>query len=138
MRRMRRTAERIHVERNSPKNYVNGAYFGYIGATASVTMTLTLSSHRSGICLLFVCCLSVVCLRALHRKFHPGRHKGGTVCPHAQIQRESSFLNDRIRCVLVHDHVLLRQGLRSLLEGEIGLQVVAEAGNAAEALQRVC
>jgi two-component system response regulator NreC len=60
------------------------------------------------------------------------------VCPHAQIQRESSFLNDRIRCVLVHDHVLLRQGLRSLLDSETDLEVVAEAGNAAEALERVC
>src|SRR3981081_1517549 len=66
MRRMRRTAERIHVERNSLKNYVNGAYFGYIGATVRVTMTITLSSHRSGICLLFVCCLSaVVCVRCI-------------------------------------------------------------------------
>ena len=60
------------------------------------------------------------------------------MCPHAQIQRESSFLSDRIRCVLVHDHVLLRQGLRSLLDSETDLEVVAEAGNAAEALQRVC
>jgi DNA-binding NarL/FixJ family response regulator len=60
------------------------------------------------------------------------------VCPYAQIQRENSFFNDRIRCVLVHDHVLLRQGLRSLLDSETDLEVVAEAGNAAEALQRVC
>jgi DNA-binding NarL/FixJ family response regulator len=38
---------------------------------------------------------------------------------------------------LAHDHVLLRQGLRRLLDDEPGMEVVAEAGNAAEALQRV-
>jgi two-component system response regulator NreC len=45
--------------------------------------------------------------------------------------------NGKIRCVVAHDHVLLRQGLRRLLEDEPDMEVVAEAGNAAEALQRV-
>jgi len=45
--------------------------------------------------------------------------------------------NKAIRCVLVHDLVLLRQGLRRLLEDEPGLEVVAEAGNTAEALRVV-
>ena len=54
------------------------------------------------------------------------------MCPHAQIQEIRT-----IRCVLVHDHVLLRQGLRRLLEDEPDMQVVAEAANVAEALQRV-
>jgi two-component system, NarL family, response regulator NreC len=54
------------------------------------------------------------------------------VCPHAQIRDDK-----KIRCALVHDHVLLRQGLRRLLEDESDIEVVAEAGNAAEALQRV-
>lgn len=42
-----------------------------------------------------------------------------------------------IRCVVAHDHVLLRQGLRRLLEDEPDIAVVAEAGNAAEALRCV-
>ena len=47
------------------------------------------------------------------------------------------FESVRIRCVVAHDHVLLRQGLRRLLEDEPDMEVVAEAGNAAEALQRM-
>lgn len=42
-----------------------------------------------------------------------------------------------IRCVLVHDHILLRQGLRRLLEDEPDIDVVSEANNAAECLRRV-
>jgi DNA-binding NarL/FixJ family response regulator len=37
----------------------------------------------------------------------------------------------------VHDHVLLRQGMRRLLEDEPDIEVVAEAESAAEALRRV-
>lgn len=59
------------------------------------------------------------------------------MCPPAQIQRELSFGSKKIRCVVAHDHVLLRQGLRRLLDDEPDMDVVAEAGNAAEALQRV-
>jgi DNA-binding NarL/FixJ family response regulator len=52
--------------------------------------------------------------------------------------REIVFLPERkIRCVLVHDHVLFRQGLRRLLEDEPDIEVVCEAGNAAECLRRV-
>jgi DNA-binding NarL/FixJ family response regulator len=39
--------------------------------------------------------------------------------------------------VLVHDHVLLRQGLRRLLDDEPDMDVVAEAGNAPEALRKI-
>lgn len=57
--------------------------------------------------------------------------------PPAHLQREEILGNKEIRCLLVHDHVLLRQGLRRLLEDEPDMEVVAEAGSATEALQKV-
>jgi two-component system, NarL family, response regulator NreC len=47
------------------------------------------------------------------------------------------FPGRKIRCVLVHDLVLLRQGLRRLLEDEPDIDVVSEAANAAECLRKV-
>jgi two-component system response regulator NreC len=41
---------------------------------------------------------------------------------------------DRIRIVLADDHVVVRRGLRMLLEAEEGLEVTAEAGEAGEAV----
>ena len=43
----------------------------------------------------------------------------------------------RIRCVLAHDLVLLRHGLRRLLEDQPDMDVIAEAGNAAESLHMI-
>jgi two-component system response regulator NreC len=51
--------------------------------------------------------------------------------------REVIPFDTKIRCVLAHDHVLLRQGLRRLFEDEPDLEVVGDAGNAAECLRRV-
>lgn len=51
---------------------------------------------------------------------------------HAQIRELPA-----IRCVVAHEMVLLRQGLRRLLEDEPGLEVVAQAANAAEALRLI-
>jgi len=51
--------------------------------------------------------------------------------------REVIFSGRKIRCLLVHDHVLLRQGLRRLLQDEPDIDVVSEAGNAAECLRKV-
>lgn len=54
------------------------------------------------------------------------------MCADATMQIER-----KIRCVLAHDHVLLRQGMRRLLEDEPDIVVVAEAGAAREALQKI-
>lgn len=56
-------------------------------------------------------------------------------CCGLAITTLSSF--KKIRCALLHDHVLLRQGLKRLLEDQPDLEVVTEASNAADALQRV-
>lgn len=51
--------------------------------------------------------------------------------------KEIVFPGRTIRCVLAHDHVLLRQGLRRLFDDEPDIEVVSEAGNAAECLRKV-
>jgi two-component system response regulator DevR len=42
-----------------------------------------------------------------------------------------------IRVFLLDDHELVREGIRSLLEGEDGIEVVGEASTAAEAMTRI-
>jgi two-component system, NarL family, response regulator NreC len=54
------------------------------------------------------------------------------VGPPAQVQDS----NEKIRCALLHDHVLLRQGLRRMLEDERDIQVVAEVGSVSDALRQ--
>lgn len=55
----------------------------------------------------------------------------------AHIKKESIASARSIRCLLVHQHVCFRQGVRRLLEDEFDLEVVSEAGNAAECLRKV-
>src|SRR3984885_6328239 len=74
-----------------------------------------------------------------------GLFEEGTVRPHPQIHGEGIFRDGKTsreargktRCILVHNQVLVRQGLRRLLEDDPEVEVVAEAGDAAETLQRV-
>jgi two-component system response regulator NreC len=53
------------------------------------------------------------------------------------MRKENSDNDRKIRCVLAHSHVLVREGVRRLLQDEPDLEVVAEAGNATETLKRV-
>lgn len=46
-------------------------------------------------------------------------------------------IGKKIRCIVAHDLVLLRQGLRRLLEDEPDIAVVAEAEDAAQTLREV-
>lgn len=55
----------------------------------------------------------------------------------AHINKELIASVRNIRCLLAHEHVSFRQGLRRLLEDEFDLEVVSEAGNAAECLRKV-
>ena len=51
--------------------------------------------------------------------------------------RTPAQIGKKIRCVIAHDLVLLRQGLRRLLEDEPDITVVAEAEDAAQTLREV-
>ncbi|MGA8440281.1 MAG: response regulator transcription factor [Candidatus Sulfotelmatobacter sp.] len=55
--------------------------------------------------------------------------------PPAQMLNHTS--GRKIRCLLAHDHVLLRQGLRRLLEDEPDFEVAGEAGDVVECLQKI-
>jgi DNA-binding NarL/FixJ family response regulator len=55
----------------------------------------------------------------------------------AHITNELIASVRNIRCLLAHEHIAFRQGLRRLLEDEFDLEVVSEAGNAAECLRKV-
>ena len=41
---------------------------------------------------------------------------------------------DKIRVLLAEDHTIVRQGLRSILDGREGIQVVGEAKDGREAV----
>ena len=49
----------------------------------------------------------------------------------------SSFGRPKIRCLIVDGHALVRHGMRRLLEDEPDIEVVEEAGNADDALQKL-
>jgi two-component system, NarL family, response regulator NreC len=53
-------------------------------------------------------------------------------------RRGAKFSSTRkIKCVLTHEHILLRQGLRRMLEDQPDIEVAGEAGNAMECLRQI-
>jgi len=59
------------------------------------------------------------------------------VPPRTNTNITEIIFGKKIRCLLAHNHVLLRQGLRRLFEDEPDIDVVSEAGNAAECLRKL-
>jgi NarL family two-component system response regulator LiaR len=49
-----------------------------------------------------------------------------------------AYSMDRIKILLVDDHVVLRQGTRQLLENEQDMAVIGEAGDGEEAVRQAC
>ena len=72
----------------------------------------------------------------------PKRHPE-TSGPSAASGRQNDFMHSAlqksavIRVLLVDDHAMVRQGLRSVLEGYADIEVVGEAGNGEEAIEQV-
>src|SRR5690606_29764686 len=59
---------------------------------------------------------------------YPGRMEIiGTIRERNEDPVDAAMTSEPIRILLVDDHAVLRAGLRSLLEAEVGLEVVGEA-----------
>jgi len=54
-----------------------------------------------------------------------------------RMQSAATPAQGKIRCLLAHDHVLLRQGVRRLLEDESDLEVIGEACTVSELLHKI-
>jgi len=50
---------------------------------------------------------------------------------------EAADTEPRIRVFLLDDHEVVREGVRALLDGAAGIEVVGEGGSVAEALARI-
>ena len=78
----------------------------------------------------------------LRAEAQPKRHPE-TSGPSAASGRQNDFMHSAlhksavIRVLLVDDHAMVRQGLRSVLEGYADIEVVGEASNGEEAIEQV-
>jgi DNA-binding NarL/FixJ family response regulator len=55
----------------------------------------------------------------------------------ARIRNPHSEIRNGIRVLLAEDHTIVRKGLRSLLDGEAGIEVIGEAKDGREAVEKV-
>jgi two-component system response regulator NreC len=55
----------------------------------------------------------------------------------ARIRNPHSEIRNGIRVLLAEDHTIVRKGLRSLLDGEAGIEVIGEAEDGREAIEKV-
>ena len=70
--------------------------------------------------------------------FHFSRSLASSgVAVEGHLLTQTSFGRPKIRCLLVDGHALVRHGIRRLLEDEPDIEVVEEAGNAEDALQKL-
>ncbi len=58
----------------------------------------------------------------------------GDVVHFREVGRTEEASSGVARLLIADDHALVREGLRTMLSGEDGLQIIAEANNGAEAL----
>ncbi len=72
-----------------------------------------------------------------------GTHPASAIMPSGSIDDSEQSCNRElkpsmtVRILLVDDHPIVRQGLRTLLEGRTGWEVVGEASDGVEALEKV-
>src|ERR1035441_5441954 len=105
-------------------------------AFSSVTSTsawVNIRGWQSGIRSLVRLAAAIPAMRAISSGFPLGF--SGSLCSTAGVMRTKACARAvRVTIVLIDDHAILRQGLRSLLEREHDLQVVGEASSPREAL----
>ncbi len=62
-------------------------------------------------------------------------HRPETGVENSQLSRETPVPNEKLRVMLVDDHMVMRHGLSATLANEDDIEVVAEAGNGIEAIE---
>ena len=69
------------------------------------------------------------------RRDLPDQRQGAVVRPREEPQPKPAPSHDKIKVLIVDDHAIVRQGLRTFLELQDDIEVVGEAENGAEAVE---